>query len=320
MTIKPVHVPLQYPRTELIRGAAFVVAARRRRRAAMPTLFTWDFGEGDEKVVQRVYPGDDILDSEGEPGNFIRLDGSKVVFTFLDADSGVWLEGKEPGRLVRAVRSRDAPAARPPPTGRPGQAKGGLFTFLGSAGAEANPSPQPELKKGKAAKGLGKAAAKPAAKPAAKAPAAKASASKAASASVKTIRKTKCAETPVAAAGRKRKESEVAGEDGVPDDDSEADDAFGEDADDAGGDEANSVRAATNPLAALLGADYASSENEEGEDGSQVPDGAKVPAKRQRVSIRNLTDEEQAEYRSKKYKERQASKQTHFQAIRPRDL
>ena len=237
MTVKPVHVPLQYPRTELIRGAAFVVAARRRRRAAMPTLFTWDFGEGDEKVVQRVYPGDDILDSEGEPGTFRRLDGSKVVFTFLDADSGVWLEGKEPGRLVRAVRSRDAPAARPPPTGRPGQAKGGLFTFLGSAGAEANPSPQPELKKGKAAKGLGKAAVKPAAKPAAKAPAAKASASKAASASVKTIRKTKCAETPVAAAGRKRKESEVAGEDGVPDDDSEAGDAFGEDADDAGGDE-----------------------------------------------------------------------------------
>jgi hypothetical protein len=55
----------------------------------MPTQFTWDFGEGDEKVVQRVYPGDDIMDSEGEPGNFIRLDGSKVVFKFLDADSGV---------------------------------------------------------------------------------------------------------------------------------------------------------------------------------------------------------------------------------------
>eukprot|EP00310_Coccolithus_braarudii_P013802 CAMPEP_0183341202 /NCGR_PEP_ID=MMETSP0164_2-20130417/7479_1 /TAXON_ID=221442 /ORGANISM="Coccolithus pelagicus ssp braarudi, Strain PLY182g" /LENGTH=233 /DNA_ID=CAMNT_0025511451 /DNA_START=290 /DNA_END=987 /DNA_ORIENTATION=- len=231
----------------------------------MPTLLTWEYVGGEDgnehRGLQRLYAGEAGIDDVLGEVTIVSMSGGDLMVEEVDEDGDAQTVRRTAGHIrAKHPRAHDRPAA----TGRPGQQKDGIFRFLGVAGASANPTPPKDKPKGKAAKGFWKAAAKP-----------KPSASKSASASGKTVRKKpvagkqRYAETPVAAAGGKRKEHEVAGKEGAPDDDNEDEDVVdaGEDSDDA--DEERGA-AATNPLAALLSADYASSEDEEG---SQVPGG-----------------------------------------------
>ena len=62
-------------------------------------------------------------------------------------------------------------------------------------------------------------------------------------------------------------------------------------------------KAAANVVAALLGAEYADSDEEE------LPDDAAEPAKRQKVAVRRMTDEERGAYKHAQYESKKAVKQ-----------
>jgi hypothetical protein len=128
----------------------------------MPTTLSWTYvgkhvveNVGD---VQRLKVGgigiDDIL---GEV-TVISLDkGDLTVETGeLDTD-GKPVQVERTAGHIRAKVVDQGPIARAAATGRPGQAQGCIFQFLGAAGAVSSPPAQQPKARGRAAKGLGRA-------------------------------------------------------------------------------------------------------------------------------------------------------------------
>jgi hypothetical protein len=124
----------------------------------MPTTFSWTYegDEGDEEAdgVQRLVPGDVGIDDEEGEVVVLSMDGADLVCEYVDK-GGDKVRERLPAARIRAKERRSAPA-RKEPTGRPGQAKDGIFQFFGAAGQASTPPPAKDKAKGKAAKGFGK--------------------------------------------------------------------------------------------------------------------------------------------------------------------
>ena len=201
-------------------------------------MYRWDYDDPDEAdpVLQGAYAGDIAHDDGlGEDGVINFLEGAYLNMTFE-------LEGEKVTKNrtfghIRALQSRlTATTERPQraaPTGRPGQALGGLFQFLGASGAAANPTTP--AAKAQSKKAFGKTPAKKNAPAKAAAP---------------------------AAAGGKRKERERP----PPAEEEEEQEAEAEDDDRAAAGEAGG--SGVNSLA-QLGADYAGSDDSEAEEPSE---------------------------------------------------
>ena len=145
----------------------------------MPTTLSWTYVGGhqvdtDNGDVQRLKAGDVGIDDILGEVTIVSLSGGDLIVETgeKDADGSLVQKQRTCGH-IRAKINGPAPAARLAPTGRPGQAKGGMYQFLGAAGASASPTLQAPKLKGKAAKGFGRPKRGAAAKaPAAAAPAA----------------------------------------------------------------------------------------------------------------------------------------------------
>ena len=128
--------------------------------AAMPTTLTWEYVSIDDDDVgdsiQRAYAGDVGIDDDDDVGELTitAMDGSDLVVQYTDKN-GDDVEERRPASNIRAKIVRPAPS-RPLATGRPGQRKDGIFTFLGTAGESSTPPPAKPRAQGKAAKGLGR--------------------------------------------------------------------------------------------------------------------------------------------------------------------
>ena len=149
------------------------------RDRVMPTTLSWTYVGGhqvdtDNGDVQRLKEGDVGIDDILGEVTIVSLSGGDLIVETgeKDADGSLVQKQRTCGH-IRAKINGPAPAARLAPTGRPGQAKGGMYQFLGAAGASASPTLQAPKLKGKAAKGFGRPKRGAAAKaPAAAAPAA----------------------------------------------------------------------------------------------------------------------------------------------------
>ena len=248
-----------------------------RARRSMPTMYRWDYDDPDEAdpVLQGAYAGDIAHDDGlGEDGVIKFLEGAYLNMTFE-------LEGEKVTKNrtfghIRALQSRlTATTERPQraaPTGRPGQALGGLFQFLGASGAAANPTTP--AAKAQSKKAFGKTPAKKNAPAKAAAP---------------------------AAAGGKRKERERP----PPAEEEEEQEAEAEDDDRAAAGEAGG--SGVNSLA-QLGADYAGSDDSEAEEPSEKKQKAAAGA----VSVRKMDLAARMQYVAGKYGDRKTKLQANM--------
>jgi hypothetical protein len=127
--------------------------------AAMPTMYRWDYDDPETGGVQMQgsYAGDlGHDDGFGLDGVINFLEGAYLNMTF-EIDGEKVTKNRTCGH-IRALQCRLTAATERPeraPTGRPGQALGGLYQFMGTSGAAVNPTtpaarPQPKKAFGKA--------------------------------------------------------------------------------------------------------------------------------------------------------------------------
>ena len=121
----------------------------------MPTFLTWTYvGEhatvreapavdGD---VQRIKAGEIGVDDALGDVTILSFEGGDLTIETGERDAdGKLVQRKRTAGHIRAKVNEPGPVAKAAATGRPCQPKGGIFRFLGAAGAAASPTPKPKV-------------------------------------------------------------------------------------------------------------------------------------------------------------------------------
>ena len=121
----------------------------------MPTFLTWTY-VGDHATVreapavdgdvQRIKAGEIGVDDVLGDVTILSFEGGDLTIETGERDAdGELVQKKRTAAHIRAKVNEPGPVAKAAATGRPCQPKGGIFRFLGAAGAAASPTPKPKV-------------------------------------------------------------------------------------------------------------------------------------------------------------------------------
>ena len=96
--------------------------------------------------MQRIKAGEIGVDDVLGDVTILSFEGGDLTIETGERDAdGELVQKKRTAAHIRAKVNEPGPVAKAAATGRPCQPKGGIFRFLGAAGAAASPTPKPKV-------------------------------------------------------------------------------------------------------------------------------------------------------------------------------